>query len=82
MRAMAVDIHSVNLLRLAQMSGADLSSILTLGHLGLFLDEHELRRFCRDTGRPTDRTEIEALRGDGFCEGCLLGRAEVAPPRP
>lgn len=77
---MGVDLHSVNLMRLAAKAGADFSSVLTLGRLGFFLDDAELAAFCRDTGRPSSQEHAAALRGDGFCEAFLgqcFGAREV-----
>jgi hypothetical protein len=77
---MGLDIHSLNLLRLAQGAGADFSSVLTLGRLTLFLSDEELAGYCRETRRPWSASTAAELKGDGFCEPLLkkcFGAGEV-----
>jgi len=72
-----LDIHSLNLLRLAQKAGADFSSVLTVGRLGLFLSDAQLTGYFRETGRAASPEEV---RGTGFCEPFLeraFGAREV-----
>src|SRR6185503_12604950 len=72
-----LDIHSLNLLRLAEKAGADFSSVLTVGRLGLYLSDAQLAGYLRETGRAASPEE---LRGEGFCERFLeraFGAREV-----
>jgi SAM-dependent methyltransferase len=68
---MALDIHALNLLRFASKSGADFSSVLTFGRLGLWLSDEELARYFAEAGPAWNPAETAAIRGDGFCESFL-----------
>lgn len=65
---MGLDIHSLNLLRLAQKAGADLSSVLTVGRLGLYLSDEELADYFRASRQAIAPADV---RGGGFCEAFL-----------
>jgi SAM-dependent methyltransferase len=77
---MGLDLHSLHLLRHAERSGADFSSVLTVGRLGLYLTEADLARLSAESNKSWTPAQLAELRRSGFCEAFLraaFGAKEV-----